>query len=259
MSPTISSLRSSARLFCILFGLSLFALTPTSFAQQALSPDPSATEQEYLDRVEIVSPAETPVDKRLFGVIPNYRAAQTLSGYIPLTTTEKFRIARSDSFDWPNYILLAGFALESQIVSSGFRSNGGYTGFAESYGRSVVDQIVGSYLTEAILPSLLHEDPRFFRIGKGTFWHRVSYAASRVVVTRTDSGATKLNITELAGNAGFVALSSVYYPNSRTPAEGATRYGMQLGNDVISNLMTEFWPDIKHRLHSRRWLLIAVK
>ena len=108
--------------------------------------------------------------------------------YKPLTTAEKFHIARSDSFDWPNYFLLAGIALESQVAAGGFTHNGGLTGFGEAYGRSLGDQIIGSYVTEAILPSLLHEDPRYFRLGIGTFRHRAFYATSRIFVTRRDNG-----------------------------------------------------------------------
>jgi hypothetical protein len=221
---------------------------PAAVADQPAAEQPSA---------ESPQPAITSVSKRLFGVIPNYRADQNQITYTPLTTAEKFHIARSDSFDWPNYFLLAGFALENQVANGGFSHNGGFAGFGEFYGRSFADQILGSYVTEAILPSLVHEDPRFFRLGVGTFRHRAFYAASRIFVTRKDDGRNGFNISEIAGNAGFVALTAVYYPDSRSPAEVAARFGMQLGNDAISNLLTEFWPDIKLRLRfpRRRWFI----
>jgi hypothetical protein len=197
--------------------------------------------------------APDPVSKRLFGVIPNYRADQVQDSYKPLTVAEKFRIARSDSFDWPNFPLLAGYAVESQIASGGFSHNGGFSGFGKFYARSLGDQIIGSYISEAIMPSLLHEDPRFFRLGAGSFWRRTSYAASRIFVTRADDGHNRFNVSEVAGNAGFVALSTLYYPDNRSAGEGAERFGMQLGNDAVSNLLTEFWPDIKHYLRYRRY------
>ncbi len=209
--------------------------------------------QEQPDTSPINAPEPEQVSKRLFGVIPNYRADQTQDVYKPLTIAEKFNIARSDSFDWPNFPLLGGYALESQIASGGFSHNGGLSGFAKFYTRSLGDQIIGSYISEAIMPALLHEDPRYFRLGSGSLWRRVSYASSRILVTRTDSGKNRFNISEVAGNAGIVALTTVYYPDSRTAGEGAERFGMQLGNDVISNLMTEFWPDIKHYLRYRRY------
>jgi hypothetical protein len=232
-------------------------LIPSVFAQeQPLAADSSVTSDRGAEGSEIteLAPVEAPqgasdpVSKRLFGIIPNYRADQAHDTYKPLTTAEKYRIARSDSFDWPNYFLLAGFALQSQVAAGGFSHNGGFTGFTQYYARAFGDQIIGSYVTEAILPSLLHEDPRFFRLGSGTLWHRTTYAASRILVTRADSGKTRLYVSELAGNAAVVAITSSYYPDSRSPAASAERFGMALGNDAISNLMTEFWPDIKRRL-----------
>jgi hypothetical protein len=199
----------------------------------------------------VALPQPEPVSKRLFGIIPNYRADQFQTVYQPITTKEKYHIARSDSFDWPNYILLAGYALQSQVASGGFSHNGGVAGFGEFYARAVGDQIIGSYITEAILPSLLHEDPRYFRLGSGTFWHRVTYATSRIVITRKDNGSSGFNISEIVGNAGVVAVTTSYYPDSRSAGEAAERYGMALGNDAISNLLTEFWPDIKRHLHFR--------
>ena len=201
---------------------------------------------------ESPQPQTEAVSKRLFGVLPNHRADQIQGVYRPITASEKFHIARSDSFDWPNYFLLAGYALQSQLASEGLDHDGGAAEFGKFYARSLADQIIGSYVTEAILPSLLHEDPRFFRMGSGTFWHRVSYASSRILITRHDSGNAHFNVSEIAGNAGVIALTTLYYPESRSAEEAAERYAIQLGNDVISNLLTEFWPDIKRHLHLHR-------
>jgi len=189
-----------------------------------------------------------PVSKRLFGVIPNYKADQKTDTYEALTAAGKYKIAHDDSFDWPNFPLLVGYALQAQVAAGGFTHNGGLKGFGEYYARGFADQVIGSYVTEAILPSLLHEDPRYFRIGAGTFWHRVGYAASRIFITKGDDGQNHLFKSELFGNVGVVAISSLYYPNSGALGQMSEHYGMQLGNDVISNILTEFWPDIKHRL-----------
>jgi hypothetical protein len=192
------------------------------------------------------SPLHT--SKRLFGIIPNYRADQFQEVYKPLTTREKYDIARKDSFDWPNYFLLAGYAFQSQIASGGFSHNGGIRGFGEFYGRAFGDNVIGAYVTEAMMPSLLHEDPRYFRLGAGPFWHRLFYAASRIVVTRADDGHHRLFVSELAGNAAVVAITTAYYPDSRTAADAFERYSQQLGNDAISNVLTEFWPDVKRHI-----------
>lgn len=206
-----------------------------------------------------VAPSNTPLDlgqtpsteivsKRLFGVIPNYKADQFQAHYTPISTAGKFAIARSDSFDWPNYFLLAGYALQSQVAEGGFKHSGGLNGFGRYYSRSVADQIIGSYVTEAILPTLFHEDPRFFRLGAGPIWYRAYNATTRVFVTKKDNGSTGFYYSEMLGNIGVTAIGNIYYPNSRSFSAGAERYGMAIGNDMISNLLTEFWPDIKRRL-----------
>ncbi len=147
---------------------------------------------------------------------------------------------------------MAGYAIQSQVASGGFSHNGGWKGFGEYYARAAGDQIIGAYLTEAMMPALLHEDPRYFRLGTGSFWYRAYYAASRIVFTRGDNGGHRLFVSELAGNAAVVAITTAYYPSSRSAGEAFERYSQQLGNDAISNELTEFWPDVKRRLHFQR-------
>lgn len=236
----------------------LLALTASAFAgdlhETPLVPETTA-EACTESLAEPLAPASTGLkfvplspSKRLFGVIPNYRAEQIQKTYKPLTAQEKYAIARSDSFDWPNYLMLAGFAMQAQVASGGFSHNGGFKSFSAYYARSVGDQIIGSYVTEAILPSLFHEDPRFFRLGTGSFVHRAYNAVSRIVIAQKDDGRHGFNFSELVGNAGVVAATSFYYPASQSPSEGFERLAMSLGNDMISNMLTEFWPDIKRHL-----------
>jgi hypothetical protein len=229
-------------------------------------PDAAVSDAAVSERTAAVPLAEPPaaktseplpVSKRLFGVIPNYRADQNTDSYQPLTVAQKFKIAREDSFDWPNFPLLVGYALQAQVAAGGFHHNGGLEGFGEYYARGFADQVIGSYVTEAMLPSLFHEDPRFFRIGTGSFGHRVAYAASRVFVTRGDNGKMRFFASEVVGNAGVAALSSLYYPNSGSPSEISEHYAMQLGNDAVSNMLTEFWPDIRLRLRFVRQRLVT--
>ena len=192
-------------------------------------------------------PQPEAVDKRLFGVIPNYRADEMQAVYKPITTAQKYHIAKQDSFDWPNYFLLAGYAMQAQMADDG-KGHDGVESFGKFYARALGDQIIGSYVTEAILPSLLHEDPRYFRLGTGTFLHRASYATTRVFVTKLDNGKSRVYLSELVGNAVVIAITTSYYPDSRSAPEALERYGLTLGNDALSNLLTEFWPDIKRRL-----------
>src|ERR1019366_6467268 len=231
--------------------------------ESAIIPNPTpsvepvsslTTSSEYDDATTILEPPSIPiatpeidpVSKRLFGFIPDYQADQKTGVYKPLTTAEKYKIARDNSFDWPNFPLLVGYALQAEVAAGGFHQTGFLQEFGEYYVRGFGDQLIGSYVTEAILPAIFHEDPRYFRLGTGSVLHRMGYAASRIFVTNGDNGKTRFYASELLGNAGVVAVTSVYYTSSQTPGQGALRYGMQLGNDALTNVLTEFWPDIRY-------------
>ena len=187
------------------FSLGSFITGTRAFAQvhPLLIDSPAASEvgaggadTSEIAPLESTLPEPEPVSNRLFGVIPNYRASETLEVYKPLTTAEKYHMAFQDSFDWPNFFLLAGYAAQSQVAAGGFHHNGGLRGFGEYYARGFSDQVIGSYVTDAILPSLLHDDPRYFRLGTGTFWRRTYYATSRIFVTRRDNGTSRFNMHE---------------------------------------------------------------
>ena len=91
----------------------------------------------------------------------------------------------------------------------------GWAGYGRRVGTSYADQAIGNMMTEGIFPSILHEDPRYFRRGYGSFWSRTFYAATRVFVTKTDSGGTRFNFSEVLGNAAGTAISDAYYAGQR--------------------------------------------
>lgn len=187
-------------------------------------------------------------DKRLFGILPNYRTDQETDTYKPLKTWEKFKIAERDTFDWPNFFLLAGFAVQTQIAEKGWHETGMGKNFSKYYSRAFGDALIGNYLTEALFPTLFHEDPRFFRSGQGPVLRRAYKAVRQVAVTRTENGNLRFNFSEVLGNTAVVGLTGLYYPGNRRLGDGAQRVAMAIGNDMLSNLMTEFWPDVKRRL-----------
>jgi hypothetical protein len=106
-------------------------------------------------------------------------------------------------------------------------------------------------MTEGIFPTLLHQDPRYFRRREGTVRSRLAYAMSRLFITRGDSGRNQFNYSEVAGAAASVAISNAYYPDGRTVGNNVGRYAQQLGFDAASNALKEFWPDLKRRLPRR--------
>jgi hypothetical protein len=109
-------------------------------------------------------------------------------------------------------------------------------------------------MTGAVLPSLLHQDPRFFQESEGGFMHRTEYAVSRIFVTRTDSGGEQFNYSEIVGSAFSAAISTYsYHPKGdRNLPNTASVWGTQVGYDTITIVVKEFWPDIRRKLNKKR-------
>jgi hypothetical protein len=102
-------------------------------------------------------------------------------------------------------------------------------------------------LTEGILPIAFHEDPRYFRLGEGTKRHRAVYALTRIFVTKTDTGARSVNYAELVGNGTATLIGWSYYTDTRDAPDYFQAWGTQLATDAISQVLKEFWPDVKRR------------
>lgn len=197
-------------------------------------------------------PPEEEVDKRLLGIFPNYRAAAMPSVYTHPTVREKFEISRLNMFDWPNYFITAGYALQNQISQRGVHQTAFGKNFAKYYARSFADGLIGNYTVRSALPSLLGEDPRYYRMGTGSGWKRAYHAVSWVAVTRGVDGRNRIHLSELAGNVGVVAVSNLYYPDAnRGIGASSQRWALALGNDAIANLLTEFLPDLKRKFRKR--------
>lgn len=194
------------------------------------------------------TPAES---KRLFGIIPNYRTSASLLNYEPLTTKQKFTVARQDAFDRGTVILAAAFAGEGQLTNANPSFGQGGAGYGRYFATSYADYVIGDYMTEAIFPTVLHQDPRFFRKGKGSTFSRLVYSAGQVFVTHGDNAKTQFNYSEVLGNSAAVAIGMSYYPDNRNASDAATKLGTQIGVDMASNVLKEFSPDIS-RLFSRK-------
>ena len=119
---------------------------------------------------------------------------------------------------------------------------------ARSYG----DQMIGNMMTEGFVPALIHADPRYFRLGEGSKTHRTLYALSQIMVTKLDSGRTTFNFEEWGGNAAAVAISNAYYPDTRDVNDNVVKLLTQCATDAFSNVLKEFWPDVKRKLHKHR-------
>lgn len=188
-----------------------------------------------------------PESKRILGVIPNYRTSPSLQDYEPLTSREKFKVASEDALDRGTVALAVFFGGVGQLSNSNRSFGQGGAGFGRYFGAAYGDLLIGDYMTESVFPTLLHQDPRYFRRGTGSGWSRLGYAIDQIFWTHNDSGRTQFNYSEVIGNSTAVAISNAYYADNRTAAEGVSKLSMQLGVDMAANILKEFWPDLERR------------
>jgi len=233
----------------LLLAAAVGAQSPSDTAKHEDPPTASRADGTAAAPIAPKQPAtpQEPSDKRVFGVQPNYRTANETAIYTPITARQKFTIARKDTFDYPLVFLAAGFAGLGQAADQHPQFGQGMQGYMKRLGTSYLDQVTGNMMTEGVLPALLHEDPRYFRRGVGTKGSRTRYALTRIFVTRTDSGGRRFNYSEVFGNATSVAISNIYYADGRSARDNVVKLAGQLGTDAASQVLKEFWPDIKHR------------
>lgn len=190
--------------------------------------------------------------KRILWIIPNYRAVSANTQLPALSFKEKFKLATDDSFDYSSFIVAGILAGTGQAKNSTPEFHQGAAGYGRYYWHSFADQALGNYLTEWIVPAATREDPRYYTLGHGGFFHRTGYAISRLLVTRTDSGGSSFNFSEIVGNGAGAAISDSYYPSpERTWTKTGQKWLTQVALDGIFNICKEFWPDVYHAVFRR--------
>jgi len=242
----------------VLLGLTVFFISISNSAQAQTALDPGTGSQPAKAQPGQIAPADassrpTLEDKRVLGVLPNYRTANSQAPFQRLSVKDKFVIATKDSTDYPVFFTTAFFAGMSQITGAdGDIYGGGVKGFAHRYGISYADQVVGNFFPEAIVPAILHIDPRYFRKSTGTAKSRFAYAVSRLFVCKDDNGNLTFNYPELVGNSLASMTAMSYHVHERTAGDAAYQTGTYLLTDLTGQILKEFWPDIKRHLHGRR-------
>lgn len=224
--------------------ITFFLLSSVSLCQ---TPTSGPTSPDTIQQTQ--NAAQPPHEgTRILGIIPNYRTVPTMANYKPLTTRAKFKLATEDSFDRGTVALAALVGGEAQLTNSNRAFGQGVWGYGRYFGAAYGDFVIGDYMTEGIFPSLLGQDPRYFRRGTGSGWSRLGYAMGQIFWTHRDSGGTQFNFSEVVGNSTAVAISQSYYADERTASDAVSQLGMQLGFDMASNVLKEFWPDLERKL-----------
>jgi hypothetical protein len=229
----------------------LFAGLVAVGQETAALPDaPSATQTQSKSSDPIQHDEQRePSKNHILWIIPNYRSDENSEEIKPLTPAEKMKVSLDDSFD-PSAFLVAGIFAGISMAERQYTPFGtGAQGFGKYYGGAFADQAIGNIMTEGLFPVALHQDPRYFVKGTGSFWKRTGYAISREFVTRGDDGRNHFNTSELAGNAVAAGISNLYYPAAdRSFGNTANKWGQQIALDAFFNVTKEFWPDVRDKL-----------
>jgi hypothetical protein len=190
---------------------------------------------------------------RLFWTLPNFLTVENAHNIPPLTAKQKFKVVLRSSFDPVEYPYIGFLAGISQAQDSEPAFGQGAAGYGKRYGAAFADNAIENFMTGAILPSLLHQDPRYYQLGQGSFRHRVIYAVSRLFVTRSDSGRREFNASEVLGSAASAAIATYsYHPvEDRTVPNTVSVWGTQVGWDAVAIGVKEFWPDIRRKVRRR--------
>jgi len=168
--------------------------------------------------------------------------------YIPLSMQQKFVIFLKTTYSPYTFLGAAFDASWAQMFDDWPAYGQGMEGYGKRYGALLADREAASFFGSFLLPSMLHQDPRYFRLGQGnSVWHRVAYAASRVGITRSDEGNNTFNSSLVASTLLVKGLTNAYYPEpDRGFSDTMGRFGSSLLGTAETNILREYWPDIKH-------------
>ena len=241
-------------------------------AQQSAPPSPQQTQQpqsgtpasgqtanDQKSAQDQTSPKPNqkvaPVSKdRLFYTLPNFLSVENAANIPTMTTGEKFKVIARSSFDPVEFVWYGVISAVGQAENSESAYGQGWGAYGKRYATNLADGTVEGFMTSAILPSVLKQDPRYYVLGHGGFWHRTSYALSRLIITRSDSGSSQFNASEIFGSASAAAISTYgYHPeNDKTLGNAASVWGTQVAYDGLAFVVKEFWPDIRRKIRSKR-------
>lgn len=192
--------------------------------------------------------------KRLLFALPDFLTVENAGQVPPLTAGQKFKLAARGTFDYMEFIWYGALAGIGQAKGNEPEYGQGAEGYAKRYGEQFGDGTIENIMTKAAMPALLHQDPRYYQQGKGTVRHRTWYALSRTFITRSDSGTTQFNFSEVIGSGASAGISTyTYHPSGDRNFETvATTWGSQVGYDMISFVLKEFWPDLRRKFRKSK-------
>jgi hypothetical protein len=174
----------------------------------------------------------------------------------PLTAHDKVVLAFKDSYSPFSFLGIIASAGYSHLVNGQPNYGTDKGAFGQRLGATAIRDTSEQLLTDAVFAPLLHEDPRYYVEGSQyNFFHRVFYAATRPIITRTDGGHTSPNVALLLGYGAASAISYSYYPAINQNAKDiVATFGGALGGAAIGDLVSEFSDEFLVKLHLKKAL-----
>jgi hypothetical protein len=139
-------------------------LGPLLLMRTTLPDDPSVAKSNAAMPPSIASGQQT---KRILGIIPNFRSVSVDAKLPPLSPRNKFKLMLQDSFDYSSFIYVGLLAGTGQAQNSYPEFHQGAAGYGRYYWHNFADTLGGHLMTEAIVPILTREDPRYYTLGRG--------------------------------------------------------------------------------------------
>ncbi len=228
----------------------------------ALLPEaPQASFQQPVPEPQDTSPTATPQPasqqgtagpkqtKRILGIMPNFSAVSADTKLPPQRPKEKFIIAAKNSFDYSSFLIAAIQSGVSMAGNSYPEFHQGAAGYGRYYYHTLLDTADANFMVSGVWPVIFRQDNRFYTKGHGGFGKRALYAATRVLITRTDKGTQAFNASEIIGTGSAAGLSTVYYPDQyRTWTKVGQRWLTSCIIDSANFTFKEFWPDINRKI-----------
>jgi hypothetical protein len=239
---------------------------PAKPAGDAAAPDPPAQAKPDCTPAAPLSAADQlkiEEKQRLLGVMPQFQVVMNGQAVVPLTAGQKWQLAAKSAID-PFYIGYA-FVLSGgygEIVDSHPGFGWGPEGYFKRVGAGYLDIVNGALIGNALLPSVLHQDPRYFRLGKGTIWHRFLYAAGSTVICKGDNGKWQPNVSNVLGNFVSGAISNAYYPAEERGVALTLENGLEVtAFGAVGGQILEFGPDLQRLLlrHKKKKTTVVIK
>jgi hypothetical protein len=250
------SIRGKVSNYCVVLLLVLFAGRSVTAQEKPDAPTPkqaasverqtAATGAQTGGAVQAKPGAEQDENtKRILGIIPNFQSKDDIpENQAPMTTHEKYALAYHQTVDFSAHFGNAFQAMLQQASNGQPHYGQGWGAYADRFGAAEADQVTSAFFIFGFLPHVLHDDPRYFRRKHGRVWSRIQYAASRTVITRTDSGGSTFNTPQVLGQLLQQGISTAYYPAQDRTASGVFEdWGINLAYNSAYNVLKEFYPD----------------